>query len=133
MRSSREERRVGGSEARTRDSLRATEDKLAKRKLTGFAERTNDEQVGSPAGLKGRREAEIDLAPKPDLRNSDGGRASPRERVRPLAFNAARTAGVWVGKVFGGMGVRAASGSFGCAAQDDGVGVGWEKSFKVVR
>src|ERR1700679_203663 len=25
--------------------------------------------------------------------DSDGGRASPRERVRPLAFNAARTAG----------------------------------------
>jgi len=65
---SREERRVGGSEDRQRDSLRATGDMLAKRKLARFAERTNEGQAGLLAGSEGGREAEIDLVPKPDLR-----------------------------------------------------------------
>jgi hypothetical protein len=55
-------------EDRTRDSLRATEDMLAKRKLTGFAERKSEGQAGSPAVRREAGKAEIDLVPKPDLR-----------------------------------------------------------------
>ena len=60
--------RATGDVGRIRNLLRATGDTLAKRKLTRFAERTNEGQAGSPAGSKGGREAEIDLVPKPGLR-----------------------------------------------------------------